>query len=113
MSNCQHDECHNVQNCAICSEAGATWCPHQNCRYQNFRRLAATTTQRQSAGARGIAWTPTLAANVLKAVFVAAATAGTWWLLRSSATRPAGEGDSLLPDAGPSPADFSSWEPES
>lgn len=113
MWNCQHAECHNVQNCVICSKEGATWCPHQHCRRQILRQPTATATHQKSEGVRGTAWTPTLAANFLKAAFVAAAAGGAWWLLRCCATRPAGEGDSLLPDSGPSPADFSSWEPQS
>jgi hypothetical protein len=117
MWECQHAECHNVQNCAICSKEGATWCPHQGCRHQNPARpmlsRAQSRAQPRSAGPRGITWTPTVAGNVLKVAFVAAAAAGTWWLLHSGGSGSPEERALLSPDAGAPTDDFSSWEPQS
>jgi hypothetical protein len=113
MWNCQHPECHNVQDCAICWKEGVTWCPHQECRYQNAEQPPATPEKPHSTKTRGTAWTPTLAGNVLKLLFVAAAAAGTWWLLRSGGSGPPEDHDLLSPDSGARAADFSPWEPES
>jgi len=111
MWNCQHPECHNTMNCAICAKEGIAWCPHQECRYKN-RRLP-TGPQRQAVSARVIPWTPTTAGNVLKLFFVAAAAAGTWWLLQSGGNAAREERDPLASDAKAGSDDFSSWEPQS
>jgi hypothetical protein len=110
MWDCQHAECHNPEDCAICYKEGATWCPHRGCRHHNQTRPTPTEKQ-QSDSTRGIAWTPTVAGQVLKFGFVAIAALGTWWLLHSSDRARAEESVPLAP-AAPEPAeDFSSWEP--
>ena len=113
MWECQHAECHNVRNCAICSKEGATWCPHQECRHQKPARPMLSRAQPQSAGERGIPWTPSLAGNVLKFAFVAAAAAGTWWLLHSGSSGSPEERTLLAPGTGAPTDDFSAWEPQS
>jgi hypothetical protein len=113
MWDCQHAECHNPADCAICYKEGATWCPHRGCRYPNEARPTLTANGPQSDGMRGITWTPKLAGQVLKFGFVALAAAGTWWLLHSSDSVPVEESDPLAPTAAEPADDFSAWEPES
>src|SRR5215472_6569162 len=112
MSNCQHAECHSIQNCAICSKEGAAWCPHQECRYRTIRRLGPISAPRQFASEPGVAWTPTLAGNFLKLLFVSAAVAGTWWLLKSGGNGYHEAQDPLVPSNKTPGRDFSPWEPQ-
>ena len=113
MWECQHAECHYVQNCAICWKQGATWCPHQKCRYQNAKQRTSTVVQPRSVGAPRIEWTPSVVGNALKVFFAAAAAAGIWWLLRSAVSRPPDARDLLSPDAAAAAPEFSAWEPQS
>jgi hypothetical protein len=113
MWNCRHAECHNPGNCVICSKTGVTWCPHQNCGYENPELPNAPTEQSEPATPPGITWTPTLAGNLLKFAFVVATVAGSWWLLCSSTSLRREERDPLSPNTEAPAPDFSPWEPES
>jgi len=108
MWNCQHSECHNPLNCAICSKEGVAWCPHQEC---HFQRRGFPTAKQQSIRAPGIAFTPTATGNMLKLLFVAVAAAGAWWLLQPGRSASAYDPDLLSSGANSSGAEFSSWEP--
>jgi hypothetical protein len=114
MWDCEHVECHNPDDCAICYKEGTTWCPHRGwCRYPNQERPIPIAEKPQSESAHGVTWTPTVAGQVLKFGFVAAAILGTWWLLHSSNIESARESALLAPATAEPVDDFSPWEPES